>query len=249
MRVLALDTTTRSGSVALVEDQRLLAECVGDSSRTHAERLPGEILSILDRHGFRSADIDVFAVAVGPGSFTGLRIGIATIQGMAMVNGRRVAEVSALDAAAQLAGERLEPGALVGVWMDAARGDVFSALYRLESASPFDPRRLQLLGGPTVLRPATVLDHWDKMVAADSSIHVAGSGARLYAELIRERRANTTISGGVPLAGAVGRIGTVRAERQDTVEPSAVRPLYVRRPDAEVDRERRLAALKDVPTS
>jgi len=240
MRVLALDTTTRSGGVALIEDHRLVAERIGDSSRTHAERLPGEILWVLDRYGLRSSDIDVFAVAVGPGSFTGLRVGIATIQGLAMVNGRRIAAVSALEAAAQAAGQQLEAGALVGVWLDAARGEVFSALYRLESFPPFDSGRLRLVDGPSVLQPVAVLDGWQAVVA-DASINIAGSGATLHAASIRERRPNATITGGMPLAGAIGLIGAIRAARHETVEPSAVRPLYVRRPDAEVDRDRREA--------
>src|SRR5215470_12434494 len=103
MRVLALDTTTRAGSVALVDGDAVIDERGGDASRTHAERLPAEILSILAAHHRAIADVDLFAVASGPGSFTGLRIGIATIQGLAFVSGRRIVAVPALDAIAQLA--------------------------------------------------------------------------------------------------------------------------------------------------
>src|SRR5450631_4316072 len=103
MRVLALDTTTRAGSVALVEDDRVVEEREGDSSRTHALRLPAELLRVLETRGLAIADVDLFAVASGPGSFTGLRIGIATMQGLAVVQQRRVAGISALDALAHLA--------------------------------------------------------------------------------------------------------------------------------------------------
>ncbi|HMB82302.1 MAG TPA: tRNA (adenosine(37)-N6)-threonylcarbamoyltransferase complex dimerization subunit type 1 TsaB, partial [Vicinamibacterales bacterium] len=82
MRVLALDTTTRAGSVALVSDDRVVDERSGDGSRTHALRLPGEILTLADEHRWPLSTIDLYAVASGPGSFTGLRIGIATIQGL-----------------------------------------------------------------------------------------------------------------------------------------------------------------------
>ena len=81
MRVLALDTTTRAGSVAVTDGSRLAVERAGDPLRTHAVRLPREILDALEQAGLSSGDIDLFAVAAGPGSFTGLRIGIATIQG------------------------------------------------------------------------------------------------------------------------------------------------------------------------
>src|SRR2546428_12424490 len=98
MRVLALDTTTRAGSVAIVNDGDVLVERLGDPERSHAERLPTDILIALDASGLAMSDIDIFAVSAGPGSFTGLRIGIATIQGLAFVNRRRVVPVSALTA-------------------------------------------------------------------------------------------------------------------------------------------------------
>src|SRR4030088_1607246 len=113
MRVLSLDTTTRGGSVALVDDSGVVDERSGDPSRTHAERLPDEILTLLEANAVPMSAIDVFAVASGPGSFTGLRIGIATIQGLAFVHRRPGAAVSALDALAHAAAVDLAPGALV----------------------------------------------------------------------------------------------------------------------------------------
>src|SRR6185503_2808150 len=98
MRVLALDTTTRAGSVALLDGERVVDERAGDGTRTHAERLPAEITSLVAAHGLTLPDIDLYAVASGPGSFTGLRIGIATIQGLALVHARRIVAISALDA-------------------------------------------------------------------------------------------------------------------------------------------------------
>src|SRR5262245_22531746 len=98
MRVLSLDTTTRSSSVALVEDERVVCQIEGDPSLTHAERLPGDLIRTLESAGVALAAVDLFAVAAGPGSFTGLRIGIATIQGLAFVAGRRIVAISALEA-------------------------------------------------------------------------------------------------------------------------------------------------------
>src|SRR5262245_39653029 len=131
MKVLALDTTTRAGSVALIESDRVIDERVGNDMRSHAERLPHYIHAIASAHGVALADIDLFAVASGPGSFTGLRIGIATIQGVALVAHRPVVAISALEALAQAVSAELASGAVVGTWMDAYRGDVFAALYRV----------------------------------------------------------------------------------------------------------------------
>src|SRR2546427_8154700 len=158
MRALALDTTTRAGSVALVDDDRIVDERSGDGARTHAERLPAEILALADAHGLALADVDLYGVASGPGSFTGLRIGIATIQGLAFVHRRRCVGVSALDALAQLGSLDLLPGTLVAAWMDAHRRDVFSAVYRVTSAPPFSPERLVHVEGPTVGDPASTVE-------------------------------------------------------------------------------------------
>src|SRR5262245_59581439 len=103
MRVLALDTTTRAGSIAIVDGECIVDVRSGDASRTHAERLPAEIIAILAAHARTLADVDLFAVASGPGSFTGLRIGIATIQGLALVGGHAIVAVPALDALGHLA--------------------------------------------------------------------------------------------------------------------------------------------------
>ena len=186
MRVLALDTTTRAGSVALVEDDRVIAERRGDPSRTHAERLPREILALLADHGRQSNDIDLFAVASGPGSFTGLRVGIATMQGLAFVHRRRIAAVSALDALAQSAGRDLYAGAAIGVWTDAQRRDVFTALYRIGSDPAFTPTRLTQVDAPAVGDPAATLLRWTRRLDGEP-ILFTGEGAALYGDLIRAR--------------------------------------------------------------
>ena len=104
MLVLALDTTTSSGSCAVARGPLVVCEQVNDAPKAHAEHLPGDLMSLLERAGIGLADIDAFAVAVGPGSFTGLRIGIATMQGLAFAEGRPLIGVSGFDALARLGG-------------------------------------------------------------------------------------------------------------------------------------------------
>src|SRR5436190_13277009 len=116
MRVLALDTTTRAGSAAFVVDHRIVDQRAGDGTRTHALRLPEEIVTLAAANQCALSDIDLYAVATGPGSFTGLRIGIATIQGLALVHGRLVVGVPALEALAHAASPELTDGTLIGVW-------------------------------------------------------------------------------------------------------------------------------------
>src|SRR5688572_22479140 len=104
MLILALDTTTRVSSCAVARDGAVIREEAGDSSRPQAERLPGDLMSLLEHAGIALPDIDVFAVATGPGSFTGLRIGIATMQGLAFAASKPLVGVSGFDALATAAG-------------------------------------------------------------------------------------------------------------------------------------------------
>jgi len=246
MRVVALDTTGREGSVALVEGQRVVAERRGDASRTHAERLPTEILTLLESGGVDLTEIDLFAVAAGPGSFTGLRIGIATIQGLAFVHGRRVAAVSALEALVHAADGGLRPGALVGAWMDAQRGEVFTALYRVAVAPPFAAERLIELESPSVCEPVRALVQWSSLIANEPVLFV-GDGATAYRSVIGSRVPAAEIMAPPPLAGTIGLMGVSMAASDQAVDPAAVRPLYVRRPDAEIARDKRVHAAKEEP--
>jgi tRNA threonylcarbamoyladenosine biosynthesis protein TsaB len=234
---LALDTTTPAGSVALVEDDRVREERRGDPSRTHAERLPREILTVLEARGMSVPDVDLFAVAAGPGSFTGLRIGIATIQGFAFVHRRPVVGVSALDALACAAAADAAAGTIVAAWMDAHRREVFSALYRVTAAAPFALDRLVEIEAAAVGDPAATLARWAARGFAAPALF-AGEGAWRYEEAIRRSgAAGAAIAPPAPIAGTIGRLALARARAGGAVDPAGIRPLYVRRPDAEIARE------------
>jgi tRNA threonylcarbamoyladenosine biosynthesis protein TsaB len=238
MYVLALDTTTRGGSVALADEHHVIDERGGDAVRSHAERLPGELTALADAHGVSMGAIDLFAVASGPGSFTGLRIGIATIQGLALATGRQIVAVSALEALGHSVAATA--GSLVGAWMDARRHDVFSALFEVTGAAPFSPERLVEVEGPTAGSPSATLARWERRFA-DARIVLAGDGAALYAQTISDAAPpGWNVLPHVPLlAGVIAQIAAARAARGDTIHPAAVQPLYVRRPDAEIEREKR----------
>jgi tRNA threonylcarbamoyladenosine biosynthesis protein TsaB len=123
--ILALDTTTKGGSIAVVHDGVVRVEREGDPRVTYGQRLPAELTGVLDQADTRIEDVDLFAVAAGPGSFTGLRVGIATVQGLAMARGKRVVAVSALEALARAATNADRP---IAAWMDAQRGEEYAAL-------------------------------------------------------------------------------------------------------------------------
>jgi tRNA threonylcarbamoyladenosine biosynthesis protein TsaB len=238
MRVLSLDTTTRTMSAALIEDDRVVATYVGDSTGSHAERLPGALEEVVRAAGVSFPAVDVFAVAAGPGSFTGLRIGIATMQGLALVFARPIVPVSALEALAHAAADGAPdgpaaPGTAVAAWIDAFRRDVFSGVYRVAAAPPFTASRLVEIEGPTVDAPAATVARWSARAIVPAVC--VGSGAVAYASLIA---AQGTVLAPPPLAPVIGRVAVARATAGGGIDPAAVQPLYVRRPDAEIARER-----------
>jgi tRNA threonylcarbamoyladenosine biosynthesis protein TsaB len=239
MLVLALDTTSRSGSIALARGGDLLGCQVGLPDRTHAERLPGDLLGHLARHHLTLIDVDLFAVAAGPGSFTGLRIGIATIQGLAFACRRSVVAVSALDALAEL-GTRTGEDILVAAWIDARRHEVFSALYGPSGEAAGSAGGVRLIDAAAVARAGETLDRWKPLIGG-RRVRFIGDGAAEYRELLSSVTYADldVVTQPIALAPAVAAIAHAAAERGGAVAPHAVRPFYVRRPDAEIARDGR----------
>jgi tRNA threonylcarbamoyladenosine biosynthesis protein TsaB len=231
MRVLALDTTTRAGSVAVVEDDRILFAERGDASRSHAERLPGDLIRGIAAAGVTWQAIDLFAVASGPGSFTGLRIGIATIQGLAFVGRKPIVPVSALLALGYGAAMTAAIGDTVGAWLDAHRREVFSALYRVHDAGPYAFNRLEEVEPAAVGDPAVT---WRRWASLGRPVAVIGDGAVLYPDSFGDA---VRVAEPPLLAPIIARIAGERARHGQSVDPAAVLPLYVRRPDAEIARD------------
>ncbi len=230
---LALDTTTRSGSVALTRDDELLAVVGGDASRTHGERLPGDVSRVVFEAGLTLHDVELLAVARGPGAFTGLRIGLAAVQGLAMVLDRPVVGVSALDAIADAVWPSRWPGATVVIWMDAQRGEVFSAQY---VSSTDDPARWAAVAAPVAEPPARILA--SLAPAPQKGVLFAGDGALRYRQEI-QAVGGTVAAPPTALAPAIARLGHRLARLGHAGPPHALQPLYIRRPDAEIERGRR----------
>ena len=230
MIVLALETATRDGSVALARDGVVLASARGDGAQPHAARLPGDALALLAPQGIALGDVDVFAVCVGPGAFTGLRVGIAAAQGLAFAMGRPIAGVSALDALGFAALEGRPASAVAGVWMDAARGEVFAARY---VPAPDALLGVQAIGEAISAPPVEVAAAW-----ADAGVPVSqwtGGGVLRY----REHVGGGEVLEPTPLlAPLVARLGTAAARAGQAGAPHALRPIYVRPPDVELNRDK-----------
>ena len=225
MLVLALDTTTRGGSCALARDGRVLREHRSDGSKPQAARLPGDLVTLLEHEGITLPEIDVYAVSTGPGSFTGLRVGIATMQGLAFAAGKPLIGVSALDALATLGRSEDPPyGSAeikrVATWIDAWRGEVYAALYE-------DGREVE---APAVAHPDDLLPR-----RVGQPTMFIGDGAGACAEAIRAALGgDATFADPVTplIAATIARLATDAARAGALPPPHAIRPLYVRRFDS-----------------
>jgi tRNA threonylcarbamoyladenosine biosynthesis protein TsaB len=241
MIILALDTTT-AGSVAVLDGSTTLVERGGRPELPHATRLPGDLLDALSAASRSLDDVALLAVAAGPGAFTGLRIGIATMQGLAFARGVPLVGVSALDALADAASDshdrraRPEPHHLLAC-MDAARGEVFAALYR------FGDGAAEPVTGPLVGPIDRLLAPWSSLVS-DGAVLAIGGGAMRYRDAIERWRSDARIIEPTPwLARWIGLRAREAAVVGVSALPHAIQPLYVRRPDAELARDRAAAQI------
>lgn len=234
MVVLALETVTRQGSAALATDAGVRA-AAGHPSRTHGERLPGELLDLLAADGLRMQDVDLFAVIAGPGSFTGLRVGFAALQGLAMVTGKPIVPVPTLAALAigWCATRAVTDDLLVVACLDGQRGEVFGAAWEIPAGGGFDRARVVL--EPRAGRPqdlAAEIGRWPQR-----DVHILGTGAEKYAEVFQAAGTHVSVDRElVTLAETAARVARAHPDRG--VAPFALRPIYLRKPDAELARER-----------
>jgi tRNA threonylcarbamoyladenosine biosynthesis protein TsaB len=195
--------------------------------------LPGEIEQALERAAVDRNQLDLLVVSSGPGAFTGLRIGLAAVQGLAMVLEKPVIGVSALDGLADAArGETaITSATTVVAMMDAGRGEVFAAAYQV------GPQNTNQILEALVGLPADILGMLP--AASTDTMTFIGDGALRYREAIAAVHPRARIVERVPLiAPSLVRLGRRRAAAGEAGPPHALQPLYVRRPDAELDRER-----------
>jgi len=221
MRILAVDTSSERGSVCVVEDGEILGEIRLRSSVQHSDRLFRSVDFLFKHVSFSLADVDLFAAARGPGSFTGLRVGLAAMEAFAAAHGRPGVGVSTLKALAWKAG--VVEVAIAPV-IDARRGEVYGGLYsRVENT-------LSEIRPPAVMRP----EQWFASLPA-SPIVFCGDGALRYREFIVQEDW-TLFEMDLYLSAAVAKLAALPGG-------SPLSPLYVRRTEAEMARERQHESL------
>jgi len=223
MIILAVDTTTPAGSVALLRDGALLAEFDAESGLTHSERLLTAIDAVLASQKLTPAEVGAFAVAAGPGSFTGIRIGLSTVKSFCFASGKPGVPVSTLEALAR----KLAPGGgrLLVPMLDAKKGEVYAALFAAKGG------RLAESVPQGAYRP----DDFLSRLPARGDIHFLGNGARLYRDKIAAAlKGRAVFSSRSPYIGyEVGRLAGEALEAGKGVPGAGLQPLYFRKSQAE----------------
>lgn len=253
MRVLAIDTSGLVASVALVEDDVLRAEFTTNDKKTHSQTLLPMLDQLRQMTSLELDSVDAIAIAAGPGSFTGLRIGSATAKGLGLALGKPLVEVPTLEG---LAYNLYGTDKLVCPMMDARRNQIYTGLYEYIPALPGESPAAQMLPGQTpavragicyelrTLRDQCVVDVAEIVEECNRlgrEVIFLGDGVPVYLEQIRKRMQ-------VPYslapahysrqrAASVAALGAVYAAGGRVVSAADHRPIYLRKSQAERERE------------
>ena len=227
MKILTIDTSSNCSSVALSDGASLLGECILGEDRCNSGRLPEAISGLLSAARLTPDGVDAFAVSLGPGSFTGVRVGIATVKGLALATGKPVVGFSSL---AMLAMNLPFSSAQVAPMFDARKSEVYAALYRCGSL-------------PEALLPDAVLPPERFLAAIDRPTLFLGDGALRYRELIRSTLGELALfppfHADLPRASAGAVIALARALKGEFTPLALLNPTYLRASEAELAKLRR----------
>jgi tRNA threonylcarbamoyladenosine biosynthesis protein TsaB len=221
MRVLAIETATLAGGVALIEGERVVGSVVLNIALTHSERLMSMVDRLLVDCGWNLGRLDGLAVSVGPGSFTGLRVGIAGVKGLALASGLPVAAVPTLDALAAALPFARAPVCPV---LDARKGEVYASLYRWADDT------MTRIWDYLALPPATLASRLEPPLillgdAAEACLAHMAPGAEVSLAPPAQR---------LPSPALVAQLGRERLEAGRAAPVDDLVPIYLRPSEAEL---------------
>jgi len=224
MKVLGIDTSTRCGSVGLIDEDEVLVEHLLNIPITHSERLLRAIELALSEAGVAIGDLDGWAISLGPGSFTGLRIGVSTIKGLAFATRKPVAGVSTLDV---LASQISPTPHLVCPILDARKGEVYTAFYRYhEGRYPVRQSAYH------AARPE------DLAKSIEEKTIFVGDGVKTYGDYLRESLPGLALFPPLPLnlphGSLTAVLGLQLLRNREYLDLPTFTPLYIRPSEAEL---------------
>ncbi|MFN3479282.1 MAG: tRNA (adenosine(37)-N6)-threonylcarbamoyltransferase complex dimerization subunit type 1 TsaB [Thermodesulfovibrionales bacterium] len=223
MKILAIETSTMLGGVAIMDEAGLVVEIRLNVKSTHSERLMVGIDSALRLANLKLSEIDAYCLSIGPGSFTGLRIGLSTVKGFAFATGKPVVAVPTLDAFAWNFPFSRYP---VCPMLDARKKEVYTGLYKWEGD------RFEKVLSELSVRPEDILKD------IKGPVLFAGEGARLYRETILAIKGRDAFfappHSDVPMASSIAILGLQKALNGEFSDPVTLTPFYIRKSEAEI---------------
>lgn len=224
MKVLGIDTSTQCGSVGLVDHEKVISETFLNIPVTHSERLLETIDQLLKGARCPLNAIDGWAISLGPGSFTGLRIGISTVKGLAYATRKPVVGVSSLDV---LASQISPTPYLICPILDARKGEVYTAFYRYEELN-----QLKRKSDYQVLTPERLVEY-----IQEKTLFI-GNGVAIYSNDLKQMLPYyalfTNPSFDLPLGSTVARLGRELLIKGESLNVATFVPLYIRPSEAEI---------------
>ncbi|MHB8680801.1 MAG: tRNA (adenosine(37)-N6)-threonylcarbamoyltransferase complex dimerization subunit type 1 TsaB [Acidimicrobiales bacterium] len=240
MLVLAVETATELAGVALADEDGVRASVGVPRGRRHGESVAPAIAFACERAGVTVRDVEVLAADVGPGLFTGLRVGLATVKAMAFARQLPVVGVTSLEVLATAAAGAVPSyvrGRRIVAIVDARRGQVFAARF-----TAADEGTVAQVGEDELLDPEALVSRLEEE-AAVGPVLCLGDGARRYRALLAAIPGVETAGGvlGAPDPGVLATIALRRSAQGDTTTASALEPRYLRGADVRINWEQRLA--------
>lgn len=236
MRVLAIDTTSNVATAAVVEDEILLGERILNFKKTHSQKIMPMISELLEELELKAADIDMFAVANGPGSFTGLRIGVATIKALAHAVNKPVVGVSTL---AAMAYNLPFCEHIIVPIMDARRNRVYTASYIWDEDGFKELTEDEAIG----------IEECVSSCGEFLETVFVGDGAVVHKEYIKEQLGERAYfapaSSLMQRASSVAMLALEKAKNGETMKYNELVPFYLRKSQAEREYEERMAKMKN----
>ncbi|MBF0357570.1 MAG: tRNA (adenosine(37)-N6)-threonylcarbamoyltransferase complex dimerization subunit type 1 TsaB [Magnetococcales bacterium] len=232
MRILAMDTVGHQGSVALLDDNTPITSAMLTEPTGHVVTLPKTITSLLKKAGWCIEDIDLVAVTLGPGSFTGLRIALGVAKGLVLGQDVNVVGISTLDVVAAGSGAK-KSGDLVATILDARRKEIYFGLYKLSAYCLPEAINEPFIADPLSLSQELAAD---PSIISTTQLFMNGSGLgpynTLFKEALGERFKPTPEEGWNPDPFLLGKLALHKFTLHGGDSGASLNPLYLRRPDA-----------------
>jgi len=229
MKILAIDTSTMMGSIALSDNDQLVAEYQIGIKSTYSDVLLPVIDHLLSHANVAIHEVDWFALALGPGSFTALRIGVSLVKGLALSLGKPIVGIPSLDGLAQ---NVCFSNLLICPLLNARKGEVYTAFYKSN-----DAYSIEKLTPDRAINPEKLLDEIGEEVI------FLGDGCAMYREKITERLKNAFFAPphlNCPRASSISTLASEMFKNNEIIDADILTPVYVRAPEAEVNLKKRI---------